>query len=174
MGSHTPASIAKDLGVSTQTIRRWSDTFGELLSDGATARPRVFNDTDLLILKTAQSWLAAGLTMEDARERLGDFTPADLAPVEDGGRAGAISPAAGDALGALVGTLERIDRSLATMADQSGELGELRRRVAALEDAGRDPGQGEGLGGRWSAWILVLIGVMAGILGMIVLWIILI
>lgn len=74
-----PAEVAKELGVSTSTLRRWSQQFGDYLlsqaaqpTAGATGKAghRRYTDTDVRVLMQVKQMMKDGLTVEEVRSQL--------------------------------------------------------------------------------------------------------
>jgi DNA-binding transcriptional MerR regulator len=71
---HTPQAVAKQLGVSPATLRRWSDEFAEYLSSGADSGKgkshRRYTEFDLGTLNTIKELMNSGATYEQVRQQL--------------------------------------------------------------------------------------------------------
>ena len=75
-----PKDVCAHLGVSTATLRRWSDTFAEQLSPSAArsvnakggSTQRRYTDQDVVVLTQAKQLLAEGKTYEEASLALQD------------------------------------------------------------------------------------------------------
>ena len=67
----TPGEVSKTLDVTGATLRNYVKQFKPFLSENATKKTRKrFSPEDIQILKTAKSFLDAGLTYEQVSERL--------------------------------------------------------------------------------------------------------
>jgi len=67
------SDVARRLGVSSATVRNYTQEFGDHLSPEASplpGQPRRFIEDDLRVMATAKALLAEGLTYEGVRERL--------------------------------------------------------------------------------------------------------
>lgn len=80
---YRPLEIAQRLGISSSTLRLWSNQFAPLLSEqarkeatdnGGPAAQRRYIDKDLHLLASAKELLDRGLTYEEARARLNQAT----------------------------------------------------------------------------------------------------
>ncbi len=76
---YRPIEVAQSLGISSSTLRLWSNQFASLLSEQARKEPsgsgsapaqRRYTDDDLRLLTLAKELLDQGLTYEDTRTRL--------------------------------------------------------------------------------------------------------
>ena len=74
-----PAEVARELGVSPSTLRRWSQQFGDILSpEAGTLTPQVsgkiahrrYAPTDVETLQRVRSFMQKGLTAEEIRTQL--------------------------------------------------------------------------------------------------------
>ena len=88
MTTYRPADVAERLGVSSATLRRWSQQFGGFLSaaavsstDEASSKHRRYTDEDLAVLERAQRLLKEGLSYDEVRDRLRETAPAQGEPV---------------------------------------------------------------------------------------------
>lgn len=88
--SYRPMEIAQRLGISSSTLRLWSNQFAPLLSgqarkesaaDGASVAQRRYTDGDLELLTLAKDLLAQGLTYEETRRRLKTAIPQEAAAI---------------------------------------------------------------------------------------------
>lgn len=71
--AHSTKDVAGVLGVSTASVRTYTQRFAEFLSSEATPEPgqrRRFTDDDLAVLHVARQMLREGATYEQVRERL--------------------------------------------------------------------------------------------------------
>jgi DNA-binding transcriptional MerR regulator len=71
----SPQVVARELGVSPATLRRWSEEFKPFLSNEATIlhgrSHRRYRDADLTVLKQVKEFLNNGLTYEQVRQKFG-------------------------------------------------------------------------------------------------------
>lgn len=84
---HAPGQVAKQLGVSTQTVRRYCTQLWKHLSEGASpqkGQARTLTDKDVLVLKQAHTWLDSGHTYEEVKQMLdGIDVETAVTPIED-------------------------------------------------------------------------------------------
>ncbi len=86
--TYRPLELAQALGISSSTLRLWSNQFASLLSDlarkqsaGAPTAQRRYTEGDLDILTQAKELLTQGLTYEETRRRLARHRPASQTSV---------------------------------------------------------------------------------------------
>ena len=146
---YTPAQAATLVGVHGNSIRAWCREYAEVLSSGASARPRKLTPGDVATLQHVAAYRAAGLSPTDILQRLRELPPdATAAPTvnvtaETVATALASSP---DALTAAIATLAAsiaVDRNAApgvTVEDfhqaQESTRAELARLRLALVAVG--------------------------------------
>jgi DNA-binding transcriptional MerR regulator len=69
-----PQAVAKELDVSSATLRRWSDEFADYLSSGADSAQgrshRRYSERDIAILTTIKELMNKGMTYEQVRQQL--------------------------------------------------------------------------------------------------------
>lgn len=138
-----PVELARQLDVSTSTLRRWAGDFAEHLSESARASDtrRRYTARDVAVLRRAQQLLDAGNTIASVNDllRLDDFSTAeadqaDDAPIGDQTTTTAlISLIGGQVVTAQADQAQRITRHDATISDLAGQNADLRERVARLE-----------------------------------------
>lgn len=127
----TPKETADRLGVTTQSVRRYTDKLGRHLSPGATARPRQFTPEDVYILQTAAAWLSAGMTYADVDQRLDGLTlPESVTDIVLADSDNVAAPAVPAALEILTSMTSAIEALTARQADIDG----IRSRVDELAD----------------------------------------
>ena len=139
----TTSEVAKALGVSSATVRNYTQKFGNHLSAGANGRPRRFSDDDLRILNTARSLLAEGLRYEETNERLAVVDLEELEPLPEPEPETALVPVT--SFRALMETyvqpyVQERDRVLAErnellqeVREQREEIGHLRGQLEILQ-----------------------------------------
>ncbi|NOX62112.1 MAG: MerR family transcriptional regulator [Chloroflexi bacterium] len=67
----TPGEVARELGVSGATLRRWARRFSNWLSPSARRpRQRQYTDADIVIFRAIKGMLQEGLTYEEVEQRL--------------------------------------------------------------------------------------------------------
>lgn len=132
-----PAEAAARLGIATNTLRVYSVRFASLLGDPA-ARPaasvggrpghRLYSEGDLAVVARAHAHVEAGLTYEQALDRLrgGAQTETLLSPGRSRRTVG-VSDAGQASL------QEAVDAWKALAEERAREVAELRGRVARLE-----------------------------------------
>lgn len=136
--AYRPADVAKEVGVSTNTIRGWCNQFGEYLSDRATPRPgveRVLSELDRTILHYIADLRQNGLGYDEIDSRLAEtaFSEAETLPVSvDQPEETAIQPTNDMALTILASSVQTIAQTLAESADRSREIEQLRSEMAQL------------------------------------------
>ncbi len=74
----TPQAVARELDVSPATLRRWADEFSDYLSQKAASAQgrshRRYTDEDLETLLAVKELMNSGMTYEQARQQLAQFT----------------------------------------------------------------------------------------------------
>jgi len=122
--TYTPATVAKQINVSPNTVRRWCNQHSEHLSAGAVAPVRSLTDLDLTTLQYVATLRASGMQTDAINERLSEttLTPGEIllpeatqtAPVEQEQTEALQVPAL--LLQAHTATLERLTASLEQQA----------------------------------------------------------
>ena len=74
---YTPAQAAQLLSVHANTIRKWVEDFGDVLSPDATGRPRLLRDSDIAVLQIASQLRSEGISVADVLSRLREIPVAD-------------------------------------------------------------------------------------------------
>ena len=131
-----PSRAAEQIGVSVQTLRRWSGVFAAALSPEASppkGQRRSYTPSDMLLFRHAQELLASGRSVEETANILQTVeldTEAAAAPSAE------TLPATVDQFAGF----ERMLDHLSQLADQkvmierqASEIDDLRRRLDALE-----------------------------------------
>lgn len=72
--------IARALNVNPNTIRSWADTYGEFLSNRATAAKRTYTPDDFLVLSTIAELRKSGLSFDAIRDALRNGQRIDTPP----------------------------------------------------------------------------------------------
>lgn len=73
--TYTPAQAAPLVGVHANSIRTWTDEYREVLSPGATTRPRHLTPGDVATLQHVAAYRRAGLESTDILRRLREMPP---------------------------------------------------------------------------------------------------
>ena len=73
--TYTPAQAAALVGVHANSIRTWTDEYRDVLSPGATTRPRHLTPGDVATLQHVAAYRAAGLSSTDILQRLREMPP---------------------------------------------------------------------------------------------------
>lgn len=67
--------VAKELGVTTVTVRSYANRFNQFLSPGASETSRKFTPEDVKVLKLGNSLLRSGYTFKETIERIKEQLP---------------------------------------------------------------------------------------------------
>lgn len=137
--TYKPADIAKELNVSTNTIRGWCNQFSDHLSDRATpqsGRERVITSLDRTVLHYIAGLRNDGFTYDEIASRLAETTftedesPEPLTVVTETPET-SLEPV-DPALVVLASSVQTIAEHLAQSADRSREIDQLRAEVTQL------------------------------------------
>ena len=153
MTTYKVNEAAAVLGVSSPTVRRWSNVFAPQLSGSATPGPgveRLFSDDDLRVLAFVRDRSAVGLTGEAILAELPTATLPDLASVLGGDKdltpgdslpalpdspltafLGRLDSHTGETAKAQVQIADSLDR-LTTAVDLAGQVAALKVEVEGL------------------------------------------
>jgi len=140
MVSYHPHQVAQRLGISSSTLRLWSNHFAHLLSEGARrpaasdaggpARQRRYSEEDLELLLQVRRLLADGLTYQEVKAHL---TPP---PGDAGGAEPSPAPATNDPTQPLRLALQAQERTIAALRETIAVLElHLRTLLQEREDA---------------------------------------
>ena len=135
--SYKPADIAKELDVSTNTIRMWCNTFGDHLTDRATpaiGRERIISPVDRTVLHYIAGLRADGFNYDEIASRLaetsfsdGEVLEADQVPTSKAEQVPAIAPQAAPAA-------DQVTAIAAMLADAHvKQLEDIRGRLSQVE-----------------------------------------
>jgi hypothetical protein len=141
--TYTPAQAAPLVGVHGNSIRAWCNEYAEVLSPGASARPRKLTPGDVATLQHVAAYRAAGLSPTDILQRLREMPPDALQQPTVNAAPESPPPAPlapPDALSAAVAALAAsiaAERSApgATVEDVRREQDATRAEVARLRSA---------------------------------------
>ena len=75
--AYTPAQAAQLLSVHPNTVRQWCSQFADVLSESATARPRLLRESDIAVLQIAAQLRSEGISVADVLLRLQQLPVAD-------------------------------------------------------------------------------------------------
>lgn len=75
--AYTPAQAAQLLSVHPNTVRQWCSQFADVLSESATARPRLLRESDIATLQIAAQLRSEGMAVADVLLRLRQVPIAD-------------------------------------------------------------------------------------------------
>lgn len=68
--TYSPSQAGQLIDVHPNTIRKWIDEFGDVLSESARSRPRLLRESDVATLALAKQMRDEGLSVADTLERL--------------------------------------------------------------------------------------------------------
>lgn len=129
--TYTVKEIADEIGVSLDTVRRYSRQFARHLSEDASPEPgtmRLFTPADLYVLRIARQQMRSGQTYEQVDEYLVSIeVPDDLAQDEDTGQALATTAA-----------LQQVTSAVLRLSDQQSRIDALETRLAMLASPSSD------------------------------------
>lgn len=74
---YTPAQAAQLLDCHANTVRKWIEDFGDVLSEDATGRPRLLRESDIATLQIAATMRSEGISVADVLSRLREIPVAD-------------------------------------------------------------------------------------------------
>ena len=74
---YTPAQAAQLLDCHANTVRKWIDDFGDVLSEDATGRPRLLRESDIATLQIASQLRSEGVSVADVLSRLREIPVVD-------------------------------------------------------------------------------------------------
>ena len=74
---YTPAQAAQLLDCHANTVRKWIEDFGDVLSEDATGRPRLLRESDIATLQIAATLRSEGISVADVLSRLREIPVAD-------------------------------------------------------------------------------------------------
>lgn len=123
--TYTVKEIADEIGVSLDTVRRYSRQFARHLSEDASPAPgtmRLFTQADLYVLRIARQQMRAGQTYEQVDEYLVNIeVPDNLNQDQDTGQALATTAA-----------LQQVTSAVLRLSDQQSRIDALESRLASL------------------------------------------
>ena len=132
---YTPQAVAREIEVSVQSVRRWADTYKDLLGDSANPAPgktRLYIWDDIQILKQIKELRDKGLTPNAITISLSEsaktISTGDIETVTE------LLPALPDAPESTLGAIVALDAIL-SLQRQIEALAALPAKIRALEQA---------------------------------------
>lgn len=131
---HKPSDAAKMLGVSTNTIRNWCDTFSAHLSEEATPPPgamRRLTERDIEVLRAIAAMREESLQLDEINERLFGMAFPEISP--ENAEPSALVPSEPSYSAIQSTNLAAFTEALQNVSNQQQRIDELDRRLRIIE-----------------------------------------